>query len=120
VEPEAKTKAANYIGNRPAMPIGRSSPLGIEQPLRLTAVVVRYREFTMKSLPIVAIAVLGAVAACSVNHETVQRPMSAPAPAAATIAPDSVSPTATSAVTTNPGAPGPIVLNNSDPPMRVR
>ena len=74
----------------------------------------------MKSLPIVTIAVLGAVAACSVKHETVQRPVSAPAPAAAAIAPNSASPTATPAVATNPGAPGPIVLNNYDPPMRVR
>ena len=78
----------------------------------------------MKSLPIVTIAVLGAVAACSVKHETVQRPVSAPAPAAAAGLrlrnSRSLDRQPTPAVTTNPGAPGPIVLNNYDPPMRVR
>ena len=69
----------------------------------------------MKSLPIIAIAVLGAAAACSAD----QRSAAPPAPA----------PTRTAAATTTPidngtttpltPASGVMVLNNYDPPLRV-
>jgi hypothetical protein len=79
----------------------------------------------MKSLPIVAVAVVGIATACSVNRETVQRPAAPPAAAAgpaaaqpAIIGPNQ--PTSTTTVTTNPGAPGPVVVNDFDPPQRIR
>jgi hypothetical protein len=80
----------------------------------------------MKSLPIVTMIVVGMATACSVNHETVQRP-APPPPTVATgpAAPQpaiigSTQPTSTTTMTTNPGAPGPIVVNDFDPPQRVR
>ena len=79
----------------------------------------------MKSLPIVTMIVVGMATACSVNHETVQRPAPPPAVANGPAAPQpaiisSTQPTSTTTMTTNPGAPGPIVLNDFDPPQRVR
>jgi hypothetical protein len=71
----------------------------------------------MKNLPIVTMIVVGMATACSVNHETVQRP-APPPPTVATIG--STQPTSTTTMTTNPGAPGPIVVNDFDPPQRVR
>ena len=69
----------------------------------------------MKSLPIIAIALLGAAAACSADQRNAAPPASAPTrTAAATTAPIDTG-------TTTPIAPtsGVMVLNNYDPPLRV-
>jgi hypothetical protein len=69
----------------------------------------------MKSLAIIAIAVLGAASACSVDQRSAAPPASAPAnTAAATTVP-------IDNATTTPTAPtsGTVVLNNYDPPLRV-
>lgn len=69
----------------------------------------------MKSLPIIAIAVLGAAAACSADRRNAAPPASALArTAAATTAPIDNG-------TTTPLTPtsGVMVLNNYDPPLRV-
>jgi hypothetical protein len=66
----------------------------------------------------IAMIVVGMATACSVNHETVQRP--APPPPTVATGPAAPQPASTTTMTTNPGAPGPIVVNDFDPPHRVR
>jgi hypothetical protein len=69
----------------------------------------------MKSLPIIAIAVLGAATACSGDQRNAAAPASAPAKtAAATTAP--IDNAATPPLTPTSGM---MVLNNYDPPLRV-
>src|SRR5580704_8970346 len=111
-------------GNRPHRLAGHDQSLCNRQTLRpLTS---PQRELPMKSLPIVTMMIVGMATACSVNHETVQRP-TPPPPTVATgpAAPQpaiigSTQPTSTTTMTTDPGAPGPIVVNDFDPPQRVR
>ena len=80
----------------------------------------------MKSLPILSVLFVGMATACSVNHETVQRPApQAPTVASGPAAPQPAiiglaQPTSTTTMTTSPSAPGPIVNNEADPPQRVR